>query len=107
MAETVPVVQSHDSPALQSTPPMMPNSLPPNEDISASRQSVRSEGGVSRDSGLVPPALSMITYGMHQPKVDLTEWDVRHVCNWLESVNLSEVTKMFKGGLSCLKLLVL
>lgn len=104
MAETVPVVQSHDSPALQSTPPMVPNSLLPNEDISASRQSVRSEGGVSRDSGLVPHALSVITYGMHQPKVDLTEWDVRHVCNWLESVNLLEVTKIFKGGwiaLSC------
>lgn len=97
--ETVSVVKSHDSPTLHSTPPTAPDSLPPHEDMSASRQSMRSEGGVSRDSGSVPHALSVITYGMHQPKVDLAEWDVRHVCNWLESVNLSEVTKIFTGVL--------
>lgn len=97
--ETVSVAKSHDSPTLHSTPPTAPDSLPPHEDMSASRQSMRSEGGVSRDSGSAPHALSMITYGMHQPKVDLAEWDVRHVCNWLESVNLSEVTKIFTGVL--------
>ena len=95
--EAVPVVTSHDSPTLHSTPPTGPHSLPPHENTSASGQSIRSEGGVSGDSGSVPHALSVITYGMHQPKVDLAEWDVRHVCNWLESVNLSEVTKIFTG----------
>lgn len=92
-------VESPDGPTLHLTPPMAPESLPPQEeDMSASKQSVRSEGGVSRDSESVPHALSVIAYGMQQPKVDLSEWDVRHVCNWLESVNLSEVTKIFTGG---------
>ena len=58
--------------------------------LSDSKMSMRSENSSHRE-------WSMISYGLQQPKVNLNEWDSKHVCQWLESVNLAQVINLFNG----------